>query len=34
MPVFVIERKFAEKLVEDPEGAAIINQINDDENVR
>ena len=34
MPVFIIERKFAEKLVEDPEGAAIINQINDDENVR
>ena len=34
MPVFIIERKFAEKLVEDPEGAANINQINDDENVR
>lgn len=34
MPVFVIERNFAEKLEEDLEGAAGINQINDEENVR
>lgn len=34
MPVFVIERNFAEKLEENLEGAAGINQINDEENVR
>jgi hypothetical protein len=34
MPVFLIERNFAEKLQVTPEGAAAINQINDEESVR
>lgn len=34
MPVFVIERNFVEKLEEDLEGAAVLSQINDEENVR
>lgn len=34
MPVFMIERNFATKLEVTPEGAAVINQINDDASVR
>jgi len=34
MPVFMIERNFAEKLEVTPDGAAAINQINDEESVR
>lgn len=34
MPVYLIERNFAEKLEVSPEGAAEINKINDQENVR
>ena len=34
MPVFMIERNFAEKLEVTPEGAAAINEINDEESVR
>ena len=34
MPVFMIERNFAEKLEVTPEGAAAINKINEEENVR
>jgi Protein of unknown function (DUF4242) len=34
MPLFLIERNFAEKLKLTPEGAAEINQINDEEGVR
>ncbi len=34
MPIFLIERNFAEKLEVTPEGAAAINQINDEESVR
>lgn len=34
MPLFLIERNFAEKLQVTPEGAAAINAINDQENVR
>jgi hypothetical protein len=34
MPVFLIERKFAEKLEVTPEGAGAINEINDEESVR
>lgn len=34
MPIFMIERNFAEKLEVTPEGAAVINEINDEENVR
>lgn len=34
MPIFMIERNFAEKLEVTPEGAATINQINDEESVR
>lgn len=34
MPVFLIERRFAEKLRITPEGAAAINEINDQESVR
>jgi hypothetical protein len=34
MPLFLIERNFAEKLRVTPEGAAEINEINDQENVR
>ncbi len=34
MPIFMIERNFAEKLEVTPEGAAVINQINDEESVR
>ena len=34
MPLFMIERNFAEKLAVTPEGAAVINGINDEESVR
>jgi hypothetical protein len=34
MPVFMIERNFAEQLAVTPEGAAAINEINDEESVR
>jgi hypothetical protein len=34
MPIFLIERNFAVQLAVTPEGAAAINQINDEENVR
>ncbi|MDT8306760.1 MAG: DUF4242 domain-containing protein [Anaerolineae bacterium] len=34
MPVFMIERNFAEKLEVTPEGAAAINRVNDEESVR
>jgi hypothetical protein len=34
MPLFLIERNFAKKLEVTPEGAAAINLINDEENVR
>ncbi|MEJ2710592.1 MAG: DUF4242 domain-containing protein [Anaerolineales bacterium] len=34
MPLFLIERNFAEKLQVTPEGAAEINEINDQESVR
>ncbi len=34
MPLFLIERNFAERLEVTPEGAAEINEINDHENVR
>ena len=34
MPTFLIERRYAEALEVDPEGAAGINLINDDEGVR
>ena len=34
MPLFLIERNFAEKLQVTPEGAATINAVNDQESVR
>ena len=34
MPVYLIERRFAEKLAVTAAGAAEINEINDEENVR
>jgi hypothetical protein len=34
MPIYLIERNFAEKLQVTPEGAAAINEINDQESVR
>ena len=34
MPIFLIERNFAEQLEVTPEGAAAINLINDEESVR
>lgn len=34
MPVFMVERRYAEQLEVSAEGAAEINQINDDEGVR
>lgn len=34
MPVFLIERRYAEEFTPDPEGAAEIKLINDDEDVR
>lgn len=34
MPVYLIERNFAEQLEVTAEGAAVINQINDEESVR
>jgi len=34
MPLFLIERNFADQLMVTPEGAAEINEINDQENVR
>jgi peptidyl-tRNA hydrolase len=34
MPVFMIERRYAELMQPTPEGAAEINEINDDEDVR
>lgn len=33
LPIFIIERNFAEQLAVTPQGATVINQINDDENV-
>jgi hypothetical protein len=34
MPIFIIERNFAEELEVTPEGAATISEINDEESVR
>ncbi len=34
MPIFMIERNFAEELRLTPEGAAALNEINDEESVR
>ena len=34
MPIFMIERNFAEQLEVTPEGASTINRINDEESVR
>lgn len=34
MPVYMIERNFAEKLAVTPEEAAAINEINDEESIR
>jgi hypothetical protein len=34
MPVFMVERRYAERLEVSAEGAAEINRINDDESVR
>jgi hypothetical protein len=34
MPIYLIERNFAEQLELTPEGAAVINQINDEESIR
>ncbi len=34
MPVFMVERRYAEQLEVSAEGAAAINRINDDEGVR
>lgn len=34
MPVFMIERRYAERLEVDAHGAATINEVNDDEGVR
>jgi hypothetical protein len=34
VPVFMIERNFAEQLEVTPEVAAVVNQINDEESVR
>ena len=34
MPVFLIERRYAEALEVDPIGAAEVNRINDEESVR
>jgi hypothetical protein len=34
VPIFMIERNFAERLAVTPEGAATINRINDEEGVR
>lgn len=34
MPIFMIERNFAEQLEVTPEAAAVINEINDEESVR
>jgi len=34
MPMFLIERRFAEEFVPDAEDAAAVNLINDDEDVR
>ena len=34
MPIYLIERNFANQLEVTPEGAAAINQINDEESVR
>jgi hypothetical protein len=34
MPIYLIERNFAEQLEVTAEGAAVINQINDEESVR
>lgn len=34
MPIFMIERNFAEQLEVTPEGAALVNRINDEESVR
>ena len=34
MPIFMIERNYAEKLEVTPEGAEAINRINDEESIR
>jgi hypothetical protein len=34
MPIFMIERNFAERLAITPQGAAEINRVNDEESVR
>jgi hypothetical protein len=34
MPIFMIERQFAEQLEDDPEAAAALKLINDDEGIR
>ena len=34
MPIYMIERNFAEELRMTPEGAAALNEINDEESVR
>ena len=34
MPIFMIERRYAEAFTPDADGARVINLINDDENVR
>ena len=34
MPVFLIERNFAEELMATPEDAAVVNEINDDAGVQ
>jgi hypothetical protein len=34
MPIYLIERNFAEQLEVTPEGAKVINSINDEESVR
>jgi hypothetical protein len=34
MPVFMIERRFAEDFIPDADGATAVNLINDDEDVR
>ena len=34
MPIFMIERQFAEQLEADPEAVAALNRINDEEEVR
>ena len=33
MPIFMIERRYAEKIEADPEAAAALNRINDEEGI-